>query len=507
MGFNRSNTIPAAPRRLGYNLAGVGLALQGGNPLAGRQAYQTALDGFNRKQAVGKMLSEMGIAGPKRDFLSSLPDAKQTQWVTSEMERRQQAAQHQAAVAQRQAAYSAGTDMIKKYFERPPVQTTADAGGNIDATVQQAQTPQSAAQERMVLAMRDPSVPDQLKKVIADRYQAQYGTPDPVKGVSVGDSLVNPYTGETIYQGQPKTPTSYQEYLKADPTPTPQEYAQWVKGGYTRITPDQASKMGLDQSRQYQVGADGKISQIGGNGVTVNTGDMGKLKDPGAGLVWQRDAGGNVQFDAQGAPIAIPYQGGTAQIKQAEAQVKTAANNAVVNRGAQNVFEDTSRAINLIDKNPELTTGFGSYLSSIPGTDALALQSLIDSVKSNVSIDALLNIKKSGAGLGQVPQSQLELLSNTIGNLSTAQDAPTLKFNLQRVQDIYGGIVKSLGGDPAQIYANKIREFNGAAPVPSSAHQDTPPMTPMPATPDGVPPENWPLLWGAMTPEQRKLFQ
>jgi hypothetical protein len=44
--------------------------------------------------------------------------------------------------------------------------------------------------------------------------------------------------------------------------------------GYTQLTPDDISAAGLDPTKAYQRGPDGKIDAIGSGGVTVNTGDV-----------------------------------------------------------------------------------------------------------------------------------------------------------------------------------------------------------------------------------------
>ena len=61
----------------------------------------------------------------------------------------------------------------------------------------------------------------------------------------------------------------------------------------------------------------------------------------------------------------------------------------------------------------------------------------------------MLDIKASGAGLGQVPQSQLEMLASVLGQLNTAQDRETVRFNVQRVLDLYSDIVRQAGGEEA----------------------------------------------------------
>jgi hypothetical protein len=150
----------------------------------------------------------------------------------------------------------------------------------------------------------------------------------------------------------------------------------------------------------------------------------------------------------------------------------------VVMRGAQNVFEDSSRALDIIRQHGNVAAGPGALLDRIPATPARALRGHIDSLKGNIGIDSLLKIKESGAGLGAIPQAQLEMLASLLGNLDTAQDPADLMFNLERVRETYEDIVRREGGDPQQLYADRVSRFGQgqAAPQPSAA-TPAPPQT------------------------------
>lgn len=115
---------------------------------------------------------------------------------------------------------------------------------------------------------------------------------------------------------------------------------------------------------------------------------------------------------------------------------------------ARTVVDDIGRAREAL-KGPlggHGVAGMGSLLSGIPATPAANLNAHIESVKGNVGIDSLLKIKQSGAGLGAIPQSQLEMLASLLGGLSTKMSPSELDYNLQRVGDIYSGIIEANGG-------------------------------------------------------------
>jgi len=79
--------------------------------------------------------------------------------------------------------------------------------------------------------------------------------------------------------------------------------------------------------------------------------------------------------------------------------------------------------------------------AKIPGTATYNLNALISSVKSNIGIDTLLNIKREGSGLGQVPQSQLETLQEMLGQLDIAREPELLKRDINDILKMYQDIV------------------------------------------------------------------
>ena len=58
-------------------------------------------------------------------------------------------------------------------------------------------------------------------------------------------------------------------------------------------------------------------------------------------------------------------------------------------------------------------------------------------MKGNVGIDSLLRIKATGAGLGQVPQSQLDLLSRLLGELDMNQSEEQFTYTWNRMGWVY----------------------------------------------------------------------
>lgn len=108
---------------------------------------------------------------------------------------------------------------------------------------------------------------------------------------------------------------------------------------------------------------------------------------------------------------------------------------------SKNVTADSDRALKVLKNWGWASAGVGSLSKGVYGTPAKNLTKLIESVQSNIGIDTLLNIKKAGSGLGQVPQKQLEMLASVLGKLDTDKEPNELAFDLQRVKDIYQNIL------------------------------------------------------------------
>lgn len=114
---------------------------------------------------------------------------------------------------------------------------------------------------------------------------------------------------------------------------------------------------------------------------------------------------------------------------------------------AETVTRDISSVLDIT----QTAAGFGgssttealtrATAAQIPGTEPFEVQQLIDSIKSNVGIDSLLRIKMSGAGLGQVPQSQLETLQSLLGNLNITRAPDLFLRDLRDINTRYQDVI------------------------------------------------------------------
>jgi len=112
------------------------------------------------------------------------------------------------------------------------------------------------------------------------------------------------------------------------------------------------------------------------------------------------------------------------------------------------------------------TTGVGSLLSYIPGTDATDLEANLSALKANIGFSELTAMRAAsptGGALGNVSDTEIRLLTDTLGGLSTRQSPANFNKNLATVQKgltkIFSAAEKDGligGGDVVQTSAGAI---------------------------------------------------
>jgi hypothetical protein len=111
---------------------------------------------------------------------------------------------------------------------------------------------------------------------------------------------------------------------------------------------------------------------------------------------------------------------------------------------AEGVIENTKVVLNKIDEAEKLvgkgTTGFGSYLSVVPGTPARELSTVIGTIKARLGFDQLQqmrNASPTGGALGQVSNRELASLEGALASLDQGLSADALKQNLKQIKESY----------------------------------------------------------------------
>lgn len=147
---------------------------------------------------------------------------------------------------------------------------------------------------------------------------------------------------------------------------------------------------------------------------------------------------GETTGTAGGVTTIQTPQSQEAQVSQAEAL------NELTNRtkDIRDVIGETKKLIS------GYTTGYGSFLSVLPLTDAKTLQNNLESIKANLSLSQLTALKeasKTGAsGLGQVTRNEFDALQSTIAKLDP--QSKTFADDLDKVDKTYARLLKQLEG-------------------------------------------------------------
>ena len=112
------------------------------------------------------------------------------------------------------------------------------------------------------------------------------------------------------------------------------------------------------------------------------------------------------------------------------------------------VEDNIFRALDIIKESPRTTTGMGSYLSNIPGTDAKSLKERLGSIKANIGFDYLQAMREAsptGGALGNVSDKELQGLQSVFGSLEQSLDDAELTYNLNLLNYTYNNVIHGEG--------------------------------------------------------------
>lgn len=123
------------------------------------------------------------------------------------------------------------------------------------------------------------------------------------------------------------------------------------------------------------------------------------------------------------------------------------------------IMRDLGIANDLLEQsadNPYVRTA----KSKILGTPEYELEQQIKSLQGTVGIESLLDIKREGAGLGQVPQTQLDLLSRLLGQLSIGRGKEITKELFDDIGTLYASTLSRMSPEDRKLAGIADREFN-----------------------------------------------
>lgn len=244
------------------------------------------------------------------------------------------------------------------------------------------------------------------------------------------------------------------------------------KPEFNMVPADEVQALGLPAGA-YQRGADGKIYEVGGGGINVNTGDgapgLGKLSTD-YGYVLDPQTREPKIDPVTGLPTAAAVPGSPAALEAAAVAAKAGAggdSNAIT---TDTITAAAGLARTLAQKGG--TTGMlGQALSNLSETDAAELRRQVKVLTSNATIESLNAMRRespTGGALGNVTEGEGQMLAASAGAIDP--NAKTEDF-MRQLSDYERTVLRVVNGKDAgdAIFAERHPELAGAAPGQSQA--------------------------------------
>ena len=263
-------------------------------------------------------------------------------------------------------------------------------------------------------------------------------------------------TMQTLIPPQPKTPDGeFGAYLEdqkrreAQGLPT-QLFAEWKvsmqkpESRYRPATPEEKQQFGVAPETPLAIEeGTGKPVVVSGGGVTINNGSKYGQIPPGYQLIEGPD----------GARL-MPIAGGPAEAEQASKEQKAQGAQDQKQQTVDLVTQEIDRSLAILDNdswyNP--ATGFGATAAAkIGGTNAANLKGLTQTIGSVITLDGIQKMRQNsptGAALGAVSDADLALLRSALGSVELSQGEDQLRFNLNRLWNLYQDTIHGPNGGP-----------------------------------------------------------
>ena len=133
--------------------------------------------------------------------------------------------------------------------------------------------------------------------------------------------------------------------------------------------------------------------------------------------------------------------------------------------GAGETLETIEDLLSTVREEEGTTGVWGMIFGQVPFTKAGQLRIDVQTLRSNMALDALMNLKASGATLGSVSEKELELLESDIQKLNLNQSKDKVLADLNKIKRRYQKAIRSaylnigdktkldqaLGGRPAWL--------------------------------------------------------
>ena len=160
-------------------------------------------------------------------------------------------------------------------------------------------------------------------------------------------------------------------------------------------------------------------------------------------------------------PEALAFAQNRETVAKAEQAAALGSVDAILS--AQTAIEKIDAIFDLLDSGILPTTGWLGKLAGLAGGDSAAaeIQNLNNSLQSQMSLDALKDLKRTGASLGGTSEGEIDLLSKSISELRPEAGRGVYTRQLTLVKDRYQQIINKIMRveDPAERAA--INQYLG----------------------------------------------
>lgn len=130
---------------------------------------------------------------------------------------------------------------------------------------------------------------------------------------------------------------------------------------------------------------------------------------------------------------------------------------AAIEKGEQNTVKSTAAGIETVSDlistvrdNPSVTGLLGTLFSLVPTSKAAEARIDVDTLRSNMALDALKNLKATGASLGSVSEAELALLESEIAQINLNQSQDAVIKDLTKIQNRYQNAIRAAYRDTNQ---------------------------------------------------------
>ena len=179
--------------------------------------------------------------------------------------------------------------------------------------------------------------------------------------------------------------------------------------------------------------------------------DIAREKAMGANMMTESDAG---VVPIKGSPMYLE------QAKKAEEKIKQSELDESQREVITNNVNNALRVLSEPSFFPKAGTG-SNVVSFFTSTKAAELESYLDSIRSNVALNKLIEVKKAGGTFGALQKNEMDALEASLGKLKTAQNPKVLEDNLKVVLKYYNRAVQNSGGNLEAELDAKLGELKG----------------------------------------------